>query len=280
MKKIYNFIILLAIPCLTTAQVVMTDKMVPIIDNSAILKLDSDKKGVLYPRIPLNSNTDIVTVATPQNGNVVFNINSTATLPQTVAYFDAGKWNAVYTKQQVSTKLDLVSISSVSASPATISISGFKPGNFNIGDNSTADWTPLNITDSKTFTRANNSLAFTLEGMTQLDRSTNKYYEYAIGVFVDGKLAAVRKYHKHNENFTCSWHKFVLNGVVNNLSVGVSHLIEVKARNISATNSASTPSQIIVYGGPARYEDGTQCSNMSNFMSKISLSTTVVESIN
>jgi hypothetical protein len=279
MKKIYNIIVLLAIPCFATAQVVMTDKAVPVVDNSAILKLDSDKKGVLYPRIPLTSSTDIVTVPNPQNGNVVFNTNSTATLPQTVAYFDAGKWNALYTKEQVISKFDLVSISSVSAA-LPISIAGFKPGNFTLGTNSNNDWTSLNITDTKTFTRATNSLAFTLEGMTQLDKSTNKFYEYAIGIFVDGKLAAVRKYHKHNENFTCSWHKFVLNGVINNLSVGVPHTIEVKARNISATNAANTPGQIIVYGGPARYENNNVCDNISTFMSKMSLTTTVVESLN
>lgn len=279
MKKIYNIFVLLAIPCFANAQVIMTDKAAPVIDNSAVLKLDSDKKGVLYPRIPLTSSTDIVTIPTPQNGNVVFNTNATATLPQTIAYFDAGKWNALYTKEQVASKFDLVSISSVSA-VLPVSITGFKPGNFTIGANTNNDWTPLNITDTKTFTRAVNSLAFTLEGMTQLDKSTNKFYEYAIGVFVDGKLAAVRKYHKHNENFTCSWHKFVLNGVISNLSVGVPHTIEVKARNISATNGANTPNQIIVYGGPARYENDNVCDNISTFMSKISLTTTVVESLN
>lgn len=261
-----------------SSQVVMTDKTVPVIDNSAILTLDSDSKGVLYPRIPLDSNLDVTNVPAPQNATIVFNTKSTASLPQTVAYFDAGKWNALLTKEQVVTKLDLVNVSSIT-SPGNIAITGYSPGNFNIGDNVSSSWVPLQIEDSKTFTRANNSFAFTVEGMAQLDRASYSYFEYAIGIFVDGKLAVVRKYHKHNENFTCSWHKFVLNGVVNNLPIG-NHTISVRARNISSSSSAAD--QKIIYGGVAQNSNAGNppCDNMSNFMSKISLSTTIVESIN
>lgn len=275
MKQSINIFILIMFPTLFFAQVVMTDKTQAIIDNSAILKLDSDKKGVLYPRIPLISNTDVTSVPNPQNGNIVFNTNTSPTLPQTVTYFDDGKWNAVYTKEQITSKLDLVSVSSVS-SPGSIAITGFTPGAISLGTG-TSGWTSLGITDTKTFSRTKNSLAFTIEGMTQLDKSTNQFYEYAIGIFVDDKLVVVRKYHKQAESFTCSWHKFILNGVVNDLSIG-SHTIKVMARNISSTTNSST--QQIVYGGVARYENGTPCDNMSKFLSKISLSTTVVESLN
>lgn len=267
-----------AVPVMFFSQVVMTDKSVPVVDNSAILKLDSDTKGVLYPRIPLSSNLDVTTVPSPQNGTVVFNTNSTASLPQTTAYFDAGKWNALLTKDQISSKLDLVNLSSIS-SPGNIAITGYSPGNFNIGETVSSSWIPLLIEDSKTFTRSTNSFAFTVEGMAQLDKAANSYFEYAIGIFVDDKLAVVRKYHKHNENFTCSWHKFVLNGVVNNLPIG-NHTISVRARNIAS--SSSSPSQKIIYGGVAQNSSSGNppCDNMSNFMSKISLSTTIVESIN
>lgn len=278
MKKIFSLFIISVFSNFLFSQIVMTDKTVPNLDNSAILKLDSEKKGVLYPRIPLTSNVDIVTVPNPQNGNIVFNTNPTTTLPQTVAYFDDGKWNALYTKEQVIPKLDLVNVSSVS-SPGNITITGFTPGEITLGTG-TSGWTSLGITDTKNFTRANNSLAFTIEGMTQLDRSSSQFYEYAIGIFVDDQLVVARKYHKHAETFTCSWHKFILNGVVNNLSVGVNHTIKVMARNISSTSNSST--QSIVYGGVARnsVSGNPLCDNMSNFLSKISLSTTVVESLN
>lgn len=266
------------VPAVFFSQVVMTDKAAPVLDNSAVLKLDSDSKGVLYPRIPLNSNLDVSTVPAPSDGTVVFNTKSTATLPQTVAYYDTGKWNALLTKDQLASRLDLVNLSSIS-SPGNIAITGFSPGNFNIGDSVSNSWIPLLIEDSKTFTRSTNSFAFTLEGMAQLDKASNSYFEYAIGIFVDNKLAVVRKYHKHNENFTCSWHKFVLNGVVNNLPIG-NHTISVRARNIAS--SSSSPSQKIIYGGVAQNSSSGNppCDNMSNFMSKISLSTTIVESVN
>lgn len=263
---------------LAFSQVVMTDKPVPAIDNSAVLKLDSDNKGVLYPRIPLDSNLDVATVLSPQNGTIVFNTKSTASLPQTVAYYETDQWNALFTKDQLAAKLDLVNVSSIT-SPGNIAITGYSPGNFNIGDNVSSSWIPLQIEDNRVFTRANNSFAFTVEGMAQLDKASSSYFEYAIGIFVDNKLAVVRKYHKHNENFTCSWHKFVLNGVLSNVSVG-NHTISVRARNISSSSSAST--QKIIYGGVAQNSNAGNppCDNMSAFMSKIALSTTIVESIN
>ncbi|CAD7796797.1 hypothetical protein CHRY9390_00060 [Chryseobacterium aquaeductus] len=277
MKKKCKLFILAVIPNLFFSQVVMTDKATPLLDQTAALKLDSDTKGLLLPRIGLGSNVDITTVASPQNGNIVFNTNPTASLPQTVAYFDAGKWNALPTKNQIESKLDLVNTSSIS-SAGNIVVTGFTPGSINLGSG-TANWTSLGITDSKSFTRTNNSFAFTLEGMAQLDKSVDEYFEYAIGIFVDDQLVVVRKYHKQRENFTCSWHKFVLNGVVNNLSVG-NHTIKVMARNISSTSNSST--QSIVYGGIAQSSNtgNPPCGNVTNFLSKISLSTTIVETLN
>jgi hypothetical protein len=275
MKKIFNFILVVSIPCMFFSQVVITDKTTPALDNTAVLKLDSDKKGFLLPRIPLTSNMDATTVLNPQNGNIVFNTNATSSLPQTVTYFEVDRWNAVYTKDLLQPKLDVVNISSVSSTAST-TITGFTPGAINLGSGITG-WVSLGVTDSKTFTRIHNSFAFTVEGMTQLDASTNEYYEYAIGVFVDDVLVVVRKYHKQKEDFTCSWNKFILNGVVNNLSIG-NHSIKVMARNISSTSNLAT--QKIVYAGAATRSDGGTCDNMSSFLAKISLNTTVVESIN
>ncbi|MCD0477387.1 hypothetical protein LPB90_02890 [Chryseobacterium sp. LC2016-29] len=275
MKKIFNIILVVSIPCMFFSQVVITDKATPALDNTAVLKLDSDKKGFLLPRIPLTSNMDATTVLNPQNGNIVFNTNSTSSLPQTVTYFEVDRWNAVYTKDLLQPKLDVVNSSSVSSTAST-TITGFTPGAINLGSGITG-WVSLGVTDSKTITRIHNSFAFTVEGMTQLDASANEYYEYAIGVFVDDVLVVVRKYHKQKEDFTCSWNKFILNGVVNNLSIG-NHSIKVMARNISSTSNLAT--QKIVYAGAATRSDGGTCDNMSSFLAKISLNITVVESIN
>ena len=275
MKKKYTLLTLVLASNLFFSQIVMTDRATPLLDNTAVLKLDSDTKGVLLPRIGLDSNLDVTTVPSPQDGNIVFNTNATTNLPQTVAYFDTGKWNALFTKEQIQSKLDLVNTSSVS-SPGGIVVTGFTPGAIALGSG-TAGWTSLGITDTKSFTRANNSFAFTLEGMAQLDRSVDEYFQYAIGVFVDDQLVVVRKYHKQKEDFTCSWHKFVLNGVVNDLSLG-NHTIKVMARNIASTSNS--PTQKIVYGGIAeRSDNNNPCENMSNFLSRISLSTTIVESL-
>lgn len=278
MKNLISIFTFIATFHFSYSQVVITDKTTPNIDPSAILKLDSDTKGVLFPRISLNSNTDITTIPNPQDGNTVFNIKNSSTLPPTVTFFANKKWNYIYNKEQAQTQLDLVS-SNALVSPGNIIITGYTPGPINLGTDTTG-WVSLGITDNKSFSRANNSLAFTVEGMTQLDKSSSQFYEYAIGIFVDNKLAVVRKYHKINEpSVTCSWHKFILNGVINNLSIG-NHTIKVMARNISSTSNS--PTQSIVYGGVANSSitDYPACPNMSNFLSKITLSTTIVESIN
>ena len=260
------------------AQVVIQDKTAtPVVDNSAVLKLVSDNKGLLYPRIPLTSSTDIITVPNPQNGSIVFNTNATATLPQSIANFESGRWLATLNKEQVLAKLDIITIASA-VSPGNIVITGFSPGAITLGTG-TAGWTSLGINETKSFTRTSNSLAFTVEGMTQIDKTTNEFYEYAIGVFVDDVLVVTRKYHKNAENFTCSWNKFILNGLVNNLTVGT-HTIKVMAKNISSTSNSST--QSIYYGGVAHNSNSGNplCDNMSNFMSKILLNTTIIESLN
>lgn len=260
-----------------SAQIVITNKTSANLDNSAILKIDSDNKGILLPRLPLTSNTDIITVQNPQNSNIVFNTNSTSTLPQTVAFFENEKWNAIYNKEQAKEKLDWVTVSSV-VSPGNIIITGYTPGAISLGTG-TSGWTSLGITETKSFTRVKNSLAFSLEGMAQIDKTLNEFYEYAIGIFVDDKLVVVRKYHKSAENnITCNWHKFILNGVVNNLSTGT-HTIKVMARNVCSTSNSST--QSIYYGGIAHSSntDNPPCPNMSEFLSKIVLSTTVVETL-
>ena len=86
----------------------------------------------MLPRIGLDSNLDVTTVPSPQDGNIVFNTNATTNLPQTVAYFDTGKWNALFTKEQIQSKLDLVNTSSVS-SPGGIVVTGFTPGAISLG---------------------------------------------------------------------------------------------------------------------------------------------------
>lgn len=266
------------IPTLFLSQVVISDKVAtPVVDNSAVLKLDSNDKGLLYPRVALASNTDIVTVPSPQNGYIVFNTNTSATLPQSLVNFESGKWLATLNKEQVAAKLDVITIASA-VSPGNIIITGYSPGVITLGTGTTG-WTSLGINESRTFTRVNNSFAFTVEGMTQIDKTTNEFYEYAIGIFVDDKLVVTRKYHKNAENFTCSWHKFKLNGLVNNLSLG-SHTIKVMAKTF--LQPQTHPRKSIYYGGVAHYSSSGNplCDNMSNFMSKIILNTTIVEYLN
>jgi hypothetical protein len=136
MKNFISIFILIATFHFSYSQVVITDKSTPNIDQSAALKLDADQKGVLLPRIPLNSNTDITSVPNPQDGNIVFNIKNSITLPTTVAFFTNKKWNYLYNKEQAQTQLDIISTNS-SVSPGNIIITGYTPGAINLGTDTT-----------------------------------------------------------------------------------------------------------------------------------------------
>lgn len=64
-------------------------------DNSAMLEINSESKGVLFPRIALKSATDNTTVSSPTNGLIVWN-NGQGGLTETGFYYwNNSKWNMI-----------------------------------------------------------------------------------------------------------------------------------------------------------------------------------------
>ena len=66
---------------------------------SAKLDVYSTNKGFLPPRIALLSTTDVVTIASPATGLVIYNTNTAGTTPNNVLpgyyYWDGAKWNGL-----------------------------------------------------------------------------------------------------------------------------------------------------------------------------------------
>ncbi|KAI9549918.1 hypothetical protein GHT06_004503 [Daphnia sinensis] len=66
------------------------------ISPSAVLEVESDNKGVLFPRIALGSSTDVSKIASPVTGLTIFNTATAGTSPNAVTpgyyYWNGSKW--------------------------------------------------------------------------------------------------------------------------------------------------------------------------------------------
>lgn len=64
-------------------------------DSSSILELNSSNRGFLMPRITLLSLTDVVTIPSPTEGLIVYNLSSSCGIQSGIHVFDGGKWNRI-----------------------------------------------------------------------------------------------------------------------------------------------------------------------------------------
>ena len=96
--KIITLAILVSTPSITSAQVAIGALA---LDDGAIFQVDSDDKGLLLPRVELNSRTDTSTISGPeQNGLWVFNTQSAGSGNNRVSpgfyFWEDGEWIKVY----------------------------------------------------------------------------------------------------------------------------------------------------------------------------------------
>lgn len=96
MKKI---ILLLLIGCLHINSSAQTGIGTTTPDASAKLEVKASNKGFLPPRIALLSTTDIVTIASPATGLIIYNTATAGSTPNNVLpgyyYWDGAKWNGL-----------------------------------------------------------------------------------------------------------------------------------------------------------------------------------------
>lgn len=88
----------------TTAQKI--GKNPTTIAPSAVLDIDSDNKGVLFPRVALTSTTDVATIGSPAEGLTIYNNATAGTAPNNVTpgyyYWNGTKWTKVATDSEAS----------------------------------------------------------------------------------------------------------------------------------------------------------------------------------
>ncbi len=257
--QIYSVLLLLCFGILPKSQVLISTNttVASVPDPSAVLQVADDKRGMLFPKVPLLNNTDNVTVPTPVQGLIVYNTTSSK-----LNFWDVNKWNRLFS---IDDALPLIKTTSNFSGNSTTSITNnVFPATmplFNLND-STTGWTNLGTSATITITKLTNTNYIITEGMAQInnDAVASQEFQFAIGVFVDGQLKIARKYTATGENFVCNWSKFSLAGVFENLSLGT-HTVSIYGRNLPKITSDYTA---ITYGG-----NTSNCSNINNDMARI-----------
>lgn len=244
---------------------ISSDPHVSTLQPGAILQVYSNNKGVLLPQVPLVSSSDNVTVPTPVSSLLVFN-----TTTDKFNFWENNKWNRIFA---IDDGLAIIKkTENFSANSTTgISISSFPSSMpmFNLDDNTTG-WTNLNTSRTINITNSTNTNYIIAEGMAQIDNANQTYqaFQFAIGIFVDGKLKLVRKFNTVGGDFVCDWKKFNVAGVFENLAVG-SHTISVYGRNLPKITSQYSE---ISYG-----KNANNCSNISPDMARIFLTDQITQ---
>ena len=257
-----QIILLSSITNLISAQMLITSN--PALGTtpheSAVLEISDNNKGLLLPRVPLTSNTDIVTVPTPVQGVLVYNTTTTK-----FNFWAQNKWNRNFEVEDAA-GLILNTTNTVAYNTSSTNINSFTNGNYTINSGTTG-WTDLNTSLTLTPTKSSNSVLINSEGMVQMNNDNGAAdFSFAIGLFVDGQLKVVRKF-SLKDGFSCSWKKFEIAGIFYNLSAG-SHNVKLYARNLTDNGAGNT----ITYGNNAN-----GCSNINAGMAKISLSAQLTE---
>lgn len=190
------------------------------IENDLLLKVSSTNKGVLIPNLTIPNLNQSLPVASPAYGLLAYN-NYSGKLG--FNYWDGTKWSTLIDTNNVYPLLGVtISFSTSNSSPVSVTT---PQGALNYLQNSTSGtvWTEVpGCSKDITISQLDNSVLVITEGMVQANNavaSLTENFTYAIGIFVDGKLAGVRNYSAKYIN-TYSYDFFSINTLLQNLSLG------------------------------------------------------------
>ena len=210
------------------------------IENDLLLKVSSANKGLLIPNLSIPNLNVAAPVTSPSLGLLAYNNYSGK---QGFNFWDGTKWSELVDARNVYSVLGLtISYSTSNSSPVTMTTLS---GALNYAENSVPGtvWTEVpGLTKDITITQANNSIFVITEGMVQANNTNANRantFTYAVGIFVDGKLAGVRNY-STNYGKSYQYDFFSINTLFKNLSVG-NHTIKtyVTMRVNDYTNASS-----------------------------------------
>lgn len=241
-------------------------------DPSAALDIRATNKGVSFPKVALQSRTDIVTVPTRTESLLVYNTNPAVSGNKGNYFWDGAKWEYLFTDINQGNLMNHVKYYS-SNSTTAYTFTRNTPNQFYgytahaPGEDLTTStqWTVVaSLNKTITIDRAQNEVLMNINGMYQANNPSNTTggAMSTIGFFVDNKLVDVKPIYLNFTN-NCSFRQFMIYGIVNNLSVG-NHDVKFAIRNISAPN---TTGLTVTFGGP---NPSSTCNSLNSFETAIS----------
>lgn len=208
-----------------------------------------------------------------------FNIYFTQSFTTIHPFFDDLK--TIFDKKNDSVKKDSVdetqayledvtrSFTSKSSNAITLSSFPKLSPNFILGSDATG-WSYLNTSTQISVDKNQNTALIEVDGTAQIDNLTKESsFQFAIGIFIDDELKLVKIFYVNASEMKCSFKKFNIAGVFENLPVG-SHVVKVYAYNLPKLSSNYSN---ITYGGAA----SNSCNNLNEEMARIFLTAQVAE---
>lgn len=267
MKKIFiSLYFLLAI--VITAQVGINTRTP---DASAALDIYATNKGVSFPKIALQSKTDLSDITSPKESLVIYNTNNNITGKKGYYFWDGGKWDYFFSdinsaSLQNQTKYyssnSTIAYNFTRAPSQFYGYSAHAPGE----PITSGNWTEITgLATPIVIDRAQNNVLMNANGMFQANNSSSNNtsgIRTTIGFFVDDALVDVKPMFLDFQS-PCSYRQFMIYGNAKNLSVG-NHTVKIAIRNIS---SPAISGLSVTYGAP-----NSSCSpaTLSNFEAAIS----------
>lgn len=229
-------------------------------DDSQILKIVSQNKGVLLPNVSIPDLNNAAPVSSPANSLIVYNTNTTT--GKGFYYWQNNRWNPFLNTTNIYKYLRLLK-SEISVSTAGVNDSTPIGGvSYNMGESPAAHDFQLipGLSKSITLTSPANSVSITGNGIAQVNSTAAQetFMSYSIALFVDSQLRSVRNF-LISGNDACLYNDFNVFFTVTNLTAGVPHLIELR-ETLRVTEVAG---QSITFG--AKH---ASCGNLSPIMEK------------
>ncbi|MFA7614961.1 MAG: hypothetical protein WCY16_00070 [Weeksellaceae bacterium] len=258
-----------------TAQIGITDNGSISMDASEILKIESNNKGVLLPNVELTNLTSPAPITNPAENLFVYNTNPIVGLG--FYTWKTNKWEPLVDSRNVYAYAGIVRTELAQSTAAIQDDNTTGANSYNIGDPPGSIW-KLIPGMSKTFDVFSpiNNLSISVGGTVQTkSNAVQQAHSYAVAVFIDDQLAAVRNFILQG-NTTCIYSDFNVFMTVSNLSAA-SHKVEVREtfRVDNANGTQQNNPGGLVFGG-----NHPDCSNINNDMANTLMSIQISEKPN
>lgn len=236
---------------------------------SEVFKVVSSNKGVLLPNVSLSNLNSSAPIVNPANSLMIYNTN--VDTGKGFYFWKGGKWRPIIDSSNIYKFLGITRSESVVSNAPYTDNSYNGANSYTMGESPSAhDWQLIpGLTKTFNVFSANNSVTASSSGIIQVNStgSSLTYISYAIGIFLDGKLAGVKNFIIYG-TANCLFNDYNVFFTLNNLSPG-NHTIAVY--ETSRVNFGSS-SEYITFGSKV-----SSCTNINSSMDKSLLNIQIAE---